>query len=100
MKYNVFMRKARIFLFLGIWVVILPYLGFPSSWKDVLSILTGLTLIYLSYMLYKDYKIKEHQEKTFDNFSENSDFDKNESVGERGDEPVRNASHSDAGGEI
>jgi len=51
-------------------------------------------------MLYKDYKIKEHQEKTFDNFSENSDFDKNESVGERGDEPVRNASHSDAGGEI
>jgi amino acid permease len=98
------MRKARIFLFLGIWVVILPYLGFPSSWKDVLSTLTGLGLIYVSYILYKDYKkdykIEENQEKTFDNFSENSDFGKNESVNERGGEPARNASHSDASGEI
>jgi len=70
------MRKARILLVLGIWVAVLPYLGFPYSWKDTLSTLTGLGLIYLSYVLYKDYKIEE-KEKTFDNFSENS-FDQKE----------------------
>jgi len=73
------MYKARILLILGTWVAILPYLGFPYSWKSVLFTLTGLGLIYFSYLMYKDYKTKENQEKTFDNFSENSDFGKNES---------------------
>lgn len=65
------MSKPRILLILGTWVTILPYLGFPNSWKDVLYTLTGLGLLCLSYFLYKDYKIKEN---TFDNFKENSDF--------------------------
>ena len=77
MKYNVFMNKAYMFLILGIWVTILPYLGFPSSWKDVFYTLTGLGLVFLSYLLYKDSKARKDNEKTFDNFSENSDFDIN-----------------------
>jgi len=68
------MQKARMFLVLGVFVTILPYLGFPYSWKDVLYTLSGLVLIFLSYLLYKDYKTKENQEKTFDNFRENNDF--------------------------
>ena len=70
------MRKTWILLFLGIWVAVLPFLGFPSSWKDFLFTLTGLGLICFSYMLYKDYKT-EKKEKSFDNFRENSDFDEN-----------------------
>lgn len=65
------MRKERILLLLGVWVAILPYLGFPSSWKDTLVTLSGLALIYLSYVLYNESKTKEIKEKTFDNFSEN-----------------------------
>ena len=66
------MRKAYILLVLGIWVTILPYLGFPYSWKDILMNLTGLLLIYLSFRLYKESKMREvKEEKTFDNFSEN-----------------------------
>ncbi|MFH1201008.1 MAG: hypothetical protein V1484_01615 [bacterium] len=66
------MRKARIFLILGIWITVLPYLGFPYSWKDVLITLSGLGLIGVSYMLYRESKIKKiEEEKTFDNFSEN-----------------------------
>ena len=75
MKYNISMRKAYIFLGLGIWITALPYLGFPYSWKDILFTVSGLGLIYLSYVLYKDYKIEENKEskkKTFDNFSENN----------------------------
>jgi len=65
------MRKARILLILGTWVAILPFLGFPYSWKDTLYFLTGIVLICFSYILYKDSKSKENKEKTFDNFKEN-----------------------------
>jgi hypothetical protein len=72
MKYNIPMRRARIFLILGIWITLLPYLGFPYSWKDILTTLSGLGLIGMSYLLYRELKTKEiKKEKTFDNFSEN-----------------------------
>lgn len=69
------MSKARIFLILGIGVTVLSYLGFPSSWKDILFTLSGLVLIYFSYTLhYENSKIKENSEKTFDSFRENNYF--------------------------
>ncbi|KKQ21331.1 MAG: hypothetical protein US33_C0004G0004 [Parcubacteria group bacterium GW2011_GWC1_36_9] len=73
------MKKAWTLLILGVWVAILPYLGFPYSWKDILITLSGLGLIYVSFMLYKESKIKEiKEEKTFDNFSENKFFNEGE----------------------
>ena len=70
------MRKARILLVLGIWALALPYLGFPYSWKDVLFGVTGLGIIFISYLFYLDYKKQnpDSEEKTFDNFSENNGF--------------------------
>lgn len=76
------MRKARTLLILGTWVAILPYLGLPYAWKDILFTLTGLGLIYFSYVLYKNYKLTEKQKKTFDNFRENDNFDQNQNSGE------------------
>ena len=72
------MIKVKIILGLGVWVAILPYLGFPYSLKNILFSITGLGIIYLSYMLYMDFKAGETEKKTFDNFSENSNFNKNE----------------------
>ena len=72
------MRRARILLFLGVWVAVLPYLGFPYSWKDLLFTLSGLILMCMSYLLYLDHKTKES--KTFDNFLENDTFSENEVV--------------------
>jgi len=70
------MRKARILLALGTWVAVLPYLGFPYSWKDTLCFITGLVIICFSYVLYKENKSKEEKtEKVFDNFSENKNFE-------------------------
>ena len=71
------MSKARIFLILGTWIAVLPYLGFPSSWKNVLFTITGLILIYFSYTMYKNSKIRENKTKNFDNFSENDNFAEN-----------------------
>ena len=77
MKYNILMRKARILLILGVWMAILPFLGFPYSWKDIFTTLTGLGLLYLGYMIFLDYKTRGNKKETFDSFKENGDFDKN-----------------------
>jgi len=66
------MKKAWTLLVLGVWVAILPFLGFPYSWQGVLISLTGLALIYLSFVLYKEFRNKqENEDEKFDNFSEN-----------------------------
>lgn len=77
------MQKARILLVLGVWIMILPYLGFPYSWKDILTALSGIGLVYVSFALYKESKTREtKKEKPLDNFRENRDFIKNENQSE------------------
>lgn len=78
MKYNTSMRKAYILLVLGIWVAVLPHLGFPYSWKDILVTLSGLGLIYMSFTSYKESKARQNKKETFDNFSENKSFNERE----------------------
>jgi len=68
------MRKIRTLLILGVWVAVLPYLGFPHAWKNILFTLSGLGFIYISFILYRESKKGEPKNSPFDNFSENSDF--------------------------
>lgn len=68
------MRKERILLILGIFMMILPYLGFPYSWKNVLFTMSGFAIVVFSYILFLEHKARENKEdnkKTFDNFKEN-----------------------------
>lgn len=69
------MRIARILLILGIWVAILPYLGFPYFWKSILFSATGLVIVYFGYLLFREARAASAGERAFDNFSENKDFD-------------------------
>ncbi len=67
------MSKIKILSILGFWIAVLPYLGFPYVFKNILLTLSGLTIVYLSYVLSKENK--EGEEKIiFENFSENHDF--------------------------
>lgn len=50
------MRKERTLLILGIWVAILPFLGFPQSWRKILFLITGFLMIYLAYLFYLEAK--------------------------------------------
>ena len=70
------MKKARTFLILGIWIAVLPYLGFPLVFKNVLFTLSGLVLMYLSYLIYKKEKTTTNTATpaNFDNFLENKEF--------------------------
>lgn len=43
------MSKRQILGIIGVWVIILPFLGLPSSWKSILLVLTGIGICSLAY---------------------------------------------------
>lgn len=43
------MSKHRILVFTGLWIMILPFLGFPRGLKNTLFVITGSALILLAY---------------------------------------------------
>lgn len=57
------MRKERTLLILGVWVSVLSFLGFPNSWSKFLFIVTGLALVYLAYLFYKQAKARIPKEE-------------------------------------
>jgi len=63
------MRKEKTLLIIGLWVIILPFLGFPNSWRKVLFFITGLAIIYIAYLFYLEVKVRlaknKDQSKTF-----------------------------------
>jgi hypothetical protein len=70
------MRKEKTLFILAIWIMVLPFLGFPESWEKVFFIITGLAFIYLAYLFYLESKnrLLKHSEesKTFvDNIENN-----------------------------
>lgn len=72
------MRRAKTFFLLGIWVAILPYLGFPYLWKNILFSISGVLLSILGFMIYREHQALKNETKMFDNFSENQSFSMNE----------------------
>ena len=70
------MSKEKIFLTIGVWVAILPFLGFPFGLKNILFVLTGFLIMYLSYGMYTESRKNIKKNKNFDNFSENKNFTK------------------------
>lgn len=68
------MSKSKQFLIFGVWIIILPFLGFPIVMKNILFVITGLLIIYISYGMYLESKKEKKGGKPLDNFSENKDF--------------------------
>ncbi len=63
------MRKEKTLFIIGLWVMILPFLGFPNSWRKVLFVITGFLIMYVSYLFYLEVKIRiannSERSKTF-----------------------------------
>lgn len=57
------MRKERTLIVLGIWVAILPFLGFYESSRKVLFGVTGILIIYLAYLFYNEAKVRISKEE-------------------------------------
>ena len=45
------MSKETSVIVVGLWVLVMPYLGIYRSWLTVLMVLTGLGLILLGFLL-------------------------------------------------
>ncbi len=70
------MRKEKTIFLVALWIIVLPFLGFPGSWKTVMFVLTGVALIYLGYLFYMEAKerlakIENQAESFIDNIGEN-----------------------------
>lgn len=65
------MKRARLLLGVGIWVALLPHLGFPLIIKNILFLATGLVLIYLALVIYRQINQGSERPAAFENFTEN-----------------------------
>jgi hypothetical protein len=66
------MRKEKTLFILGIWIVFLPFLGFPNSWRKFLFFLTGACVIYLAYLFYKQNRaMMPKEENKMESFVDN-----------------------------
>ena len=45
------MSKHSIIITLAIWIIILPFLGFPSFWRTLFFVLSGLGIIFYTFLL-------------------------------------------------
>ncbi|HNU95724.1 MAG TPA: hypothetical protein PKX33_02310 [Candidatus Paceibacterota bacterium] len=63
------MRKEKALFIIGLWISALSFLGFPQTWRNVLFLITGLVIIYLSYLFYIESRARilrrNNQSKTF-----------------------------------
>ena len=50
--YTVGMRDIKLLSWLGVWLLILPFLGIPGSWKERLVTLTGLCILLAVLSVY------------------------------------------------
>jgi len=62
------MRKERTLLIIGLLVAVMPFLGFPNSWRKVFFVILGFAIVYLAYLFYKQVKARQpntNQSRTF-----------------------------------
>ena len=52
------MKYRNLIITLGFIVIVIQFLGFPQSWKDVFYLLVGLLVITFGYLSEKEKKIK------------------------------------------
>lgn len=59
MKYS----KEKSIIITGVWLIIMPYLGIPRSFKSFLTVLSGIVLVYLGALILKEIR-KNPKENT------------------------------------
>ncbi len=74
------MTKQRLLFFIGIWVAVLPYLGFPASIRKVFFLMTGLGIILLSYFMYIQLKAINEMDKKGGGIFAKDDLEEKESA--------------------
>jgi hypothetical protein len=50
------MRKEKTLLIIGLWIIVLQFLGIPNNPRKILLVITGLAIMYLAYLFYLEVK--------------------------------------------
>ena len=45
------MSKEMMVIALGIWILVVPYLGIPGSWRTTILIISGIIIALLGFLL-------------------------------------------------
>jgi hypothetical protein len=53
------MSKEASVVLLGIFIAVLPFLGFPESWRVIMYVVSGLSIMVLGFMLRADHLHRE-----------------------------------------
>lgn len=53
------MRGYTLYIWLGVWLLLLPFLGIPGSWKETLLLLTAIFLIGYSYARHRKIRFEK-----------------------------------------
>ena len=53
--------QEKIIIGAGVWLIILPFTGFPRSWKTALTIISGVVLVYVGALIWKRARMKDIQ---------------------------------------
>ena len=77
------MSKDVAIIFLGLWIAVVPFLGFPGTWKTVIFITSGLGIVILTFLLRRDVisyvsRITSHKKRNTDVYVENGVKDKHQ----------------------
>jgi hypothetical protein len=54
------MSKYNIIITLAIWIIILPFLGFPGFWRTLLLVLSGFGIIVLTLLIKSESSSREN----------------------------------------
>jgi len=51
------LSKLRTLFWLGILMLVLPFIGIPNTWKMITALIIGLGLIVLAFGMRRDYRL-------------------------------------------
>jgi hypothetical protein len=65
--------ESKLLIALGVWLIILPFTGFPRDWKYVLGAVTGAVVAYFGALLFRRSRMQhagEHREMRSETYTE------------------------------
>ncbi|MES2216161.1 MAG: hypothetical protein V4481_02600 [Patescibacteria group bacterium] len=56
------MSKRQWLILFGLWIIIFPFLGFPSEWNKIFAVATGILICFAAYRSNPDVSIGSGKE--------------------------------------
>jgi hypothetical protein len=57
------MREYVLYMWIGVWLILVPFFGIPGSWKNGLIILTGFGVALHSFIGYRRTRVAEESDE-------------------------------------